>query len=135
MLNKFYMIKRYSNVCLLQLIKKIYYWDSNKIFRPFIWMDGFISKCIQFFNINTIYSNIYFILYLLHIIESLYDYEVFWYMYKRGFLVPFCFYSGANYKYLSSSFVRKNCAKSENIFQHTTYFNNNYFHKNYIHKK
>lgn len=86
-------------------------------------MDGFISKCIQFFNINTIYSNIYFILYLLHIIESLYDYEVFWYMYKRGFLVPFCFYSGANYKYLSS------------IFQHTTYFNNNYFHKKYIHKK
>lgn len=81
------------------------------------------------------YPNIYFILYLLHIIESLYDYEVFWYMYKRGFLVPFCFYSGANYKYLSSSFVRKNCAKSENIFQHTTYFNNNYFHKNYIHKK
>lgn len=98
-------------------------------------MDGFISKCIQFFNISTIYTNIYFILYLLHIIESLYDYEVFWYMYKRGFLVPFCFYSGANYIYLSSSFVRKNCAKSENIFQYITYFNNNYFHKKYIHKK
>lgn len=58
----------------------------------------------------------YFIFYLFYIIELLYDYEVFWYMYKCGFLVLFCFYFGVNYKYLLFSFVRKNCVKSENIF-------------------
>lgn len=87
MLMNFFMIKRYLILFLSQLIKikfiiEILIKDLTRILKCRV----LISKCFQLTIL--ILSNLkYFILYLLHIIESLYDYEVFWY--KCGFLVSF----------------------------------------------